>query len=234
MNDLDLDHDRGRLGAYVLGALDDGERREVDTHMVSCEECRRELTELAEIARLLGEVPSEALLDGPPEGGDLLLARTVRRVRAESDRGGRRRLAVMAAGVVAFTAVTLGAGVVVGQGTATQSALPPSATATTAPGTRVISAQDATTGATMTATVIPSQGWVRLHAHVEGVKAGQKCQLVVVSRGGDRLMAGSWLVSSSAEAAGISVDGSALVEAGQIASLDVVTTTGGRVVSVPA
>jgi anti-sigma factor RsiW len=230
----DLDHDRGRLGVYVLGALEDDERRDVDTHVVSCEECRRELAELAEVARLLEEVPPEALLDGPPEGGDLLLARTVRRVRAESDRGGRRRLAVMAAGVVAFTAVTLGAGVVIGQGTATQSALPPAPTAITAPGTREISAHDATTGATMTATIIPAQGWVRLRANVEGVKAGQRCQLVVVARGGERLVAGSWLVSSSAEAVGISVEGSALVEAGQIASLDIVTTPGGLLVSVPA
>lgn len=230
-----LDHDRGRLGAYVLGALDDDERHDVDTHVVSCEECRRELTELTEVAELLAQVPPEVLLDGPPEGGDLLLARMVRRVRAESDRGGRRRLAVMAAGVVALAAVTLGAGVVIGQGTVTRSALPPATTTTVGvAGTRVISAHDATTGASMTATIIPTQGWVRLHARVEGVKAGQSCQLVVVSRGGERLVAGSWLVSSSAESAGVSVDGSAVVEAGQIASLDVVTTPGRLLVSVPA
>ena len=36
-----------------------------------CAACRAELHALSELEAALGEVPPEAFLDGPPEGGDL-------------------------------------------------------------------------------------------------------------------------------------------------------------------
>jgi anti-sigma-K factor RskA len=41
-------------GAYVLGALDDGEEAEFDTHLRSCSSCRVEVRELRETTALLG------------------------------------------------------------------------------------------------------------------------------------------------------------------------------------
>ena len=68
-------HEPQLLGAYVLGALEEQEVRTVEEHLASCPECRGELDELRAMEAYLGDVPPEALLDGPPEGGDLLLAR---------------------------------------------------------------------------------------------------------------------------------------------------------------
>ncbi|HEV7898242.1 MAG TPA: hypothetical protein VGP31_10405 [Planosporangium sp.] len=59
----------------------------------------------------------------------------------------------------------------------------------------------------------PAAGWVRVHADVTGIKAGTRCRLMVVARGGAPVVAGSWLVSSKGESEGTSLDGSALVSA---------------------
>src|SRR5437879_4028912 len=74
-------HERTRLGAYSLGALTPAEVNEIDAHLASCLACRRELAELSAVRDMLGEVPPEAFLDGPPLGHDLLLARTLRAAR---------------------------------------------------------------------------------------------------------------------------------------------------------
>lgn len=77
------EHDRDALGAFALGGLDADEARRVGEHLAGCAECRDELAELNELKDLLGEVPPEAFLDGPPDD-DMLLQRTLRQVRAES------------------------------------------------------------------------------------------------------------------------------------------------------
>ena len=239
-------HDQTLLGAYVLGGLGETDRHAVITHVQGCADCRRELAELEAMAAALGEVPPEAFLDGPPVDGDLLLQRTLRAARAETaqgrtagprqvrqasqpDRSTGRRLALVAAGVALLAAAGLG-GAMIGRGTAPA----PQAQSTTAPaGSRTVAATNATTGASMTATVIPAAGWVRVHAKVDGIKAGKKCQLVVTSRSGAKLVAGSWLVSDKGEQNGTALDGSALVAPDDVASVDVITFEGQRLVSAP-
>ena len=76
-------HPRESLGAYALLALDDTERQEVEAHLASCADCRAEYEELRTMTDLLGDLPPEALLDGPPEDGDLVLHRTLNAVREE-------------------------------------------------------------------------------------------------------------------------------------------------------
>ena len=73
-------HHTQELGAFALGALEEPEARVVAEHLVECAECRSQLTELKAMGELLGEIPPEAFLDGPPEGADLVLPRTLRRI----------------------------------------------------------------------------------------------------------------------------------------------------------
>ncbi|MFI5608902.1 anti-sigma factor family protein [Amycolatopsis sp. NPDC051903] len=223
------------LEAYVAGEAGPADQRDVEQHLTTCAECREEVESLREMQEFLGALPPEALLDGPPDDADLLLQRTLRQVRTESAgaRGRGRILAASAAVVVA--AAALGAGVLVGKSGGGESgpavAAPPvSAPATVAPGTRFVTGESAS-GARLTVGVTPAVGWIRLNASVTGVPSGEKCRLVVVGKDGSREIAGNWLVSDKAAADGVNLDGSALVDPGNVASVVVENTDGHQFVS---
>ncbi|MEV7099206.1 zf-HC2 domain-containing protein [Amycolatopsis sp. NPDC051045] len=236
MNSVDESHTQ--LGAYALGALDPGEAADFERrHLQTCAQCRFDLNELVALRESLDEVPPEAFLDGPPEGGDLLLQKTLRRVREEEEhvaparapRRGGRGLALVAAAVLVVAA--LGGGVLVGRQTAEP---PPQALpgpATDVPGTKNVEGRDPTTGVQLTASVIPFQGWVRTNVSVKGVRAGEKCLLQVVTKEGQAVTAGSWQVSEKWESQGFSLDGSALVAPDDVKSVDIVTVDGRKLVS---
>ncbi|MFJ2770620.1 zf-HC2 domain-containing protein [Streptomyces sp. NPDC087300] len=233
------EHDSELLGAYVLGVLDEREVRAVDEHMVTCQRCRDELDGLREMETALGEVPPEAFIEGPPEGGDLLLQRTLRQARDE--RAGqlvRRRVGLAAVAAVAAAAV-LGGGVLIGRSTddgGTAQAHPPVPTATaTAPASppgdvKVAEATSASTGSEMRLRMTPAVDWVRLNASVAGIPAGERCRLVVVSKDGHREIAGSWLVAD--EEKGANLDGSAAVPADDVAKVVIENDKGKEYVSV--
>jgi hypothetical protein len=94
-------------------------------------------------------------------------------------------------------------------------------------------ATDAKTGATMAITMVPKMGWVSLHADVSGIKAGLNCELRVVPKSGEPVLAGSWRVSELGEAEGTPLDGTALVDPSAVKSVEVVTTDGDTMVTVP-
>jgi anti-sigma factor RsiW len=235
-----VEHDQAQLGAYVLGVLEAGERDEFEAHLASCPACRQEVDELSELRDELGEVPPEAFLEGPPEGGDLLLQRTLREVRAQEVEEPQRRPRLFAvAGAAAVIVVTLGAGILLGRQSAPDvpaQALPP-ASSTAAPpstpvaGTRNIEGTDAKSGARLVASVTPASGWVKVHLAVQGIKQGEKCRLFVVAKNGDRFESGSWIVSAKGEHDGTGIDGTALVAPDDVASVEVVTLDGRKLVS---
>ncbi|WP_410672380.1 anti-sigma factor [Amycolatopsis sp. cmx-4-68] len=236
MNSVDESHTQ--LGAYALGALDPGEAADFERrHLQTCAQCRFDLNELVALRESLDEVPPEAFLDGPPEGGDLLLQKTLRRVRDEeqaapvrSGRSSRRGLALVAAAVLVVAA--LGGGILVGRQTGGGSeplAIP--APPTEVPGTKSVEGRDPTTGVQLAASVSPFQGWVRVNVAVKGVHAGEKCLLQVTTKGGQSVTAGSWQVSEKWESQGFSLDGSALVAPDDVKSVDIVTVDGRKLVS---
>lgn len=221
------------VGAHVLGVLDPEESAAVERHLADCPACRQEVAELRELETVLGEVPPELLVDGPPVGGDLLLQRTLRQARTERGSALRRRRARIGAVAAVAAAAALVLGITVGRGTVTTPpvAAGPTATsiATATPppaGTRNGSVTDPATGARMTLTVTPAMGWVRVNAAVTGVPAGQRCHLVVNARGGATADAGSWLVSTVGAKSGTTLDGSAIVAPEDVVSVSVVNESG--------
>lgn len=163
-------HATDQLGAYALGVLDDDEWAAVHAHVEGCETCRREVGELRATEELLGEVPPEAFLDGPPQGGDLLLQRTLQQVREEGAARERRRRVLwsLVAALVAIAA--LGGGAWAGRSSApsaSAAAAPPPSPVSTPPAVSGASTNEAT-GASMNVTVRPAAGWVRLSATVGG------------------------------------------------------------------
>src|SRR3954447_12051519 len=107
-------HDPGELGALALGLLDPAHTRAVEEYLAACPACRRDLEDLTAVTHLLGEVPPEALLEGPPDG-DLVLRRTLRQMRVEAAAERRRRFVPRVAAAVAAVAVLAGGGVAAGR-----------------------------------------------------------------------------------------------------------------------
>jgi anti-sigma factor RsiW len=212
-------HDPEELGAHALGLLDAAQSRAVEEHLAGCPACRREWEELRGMVDLLDDVPPEAFLDGPPDA-DLVLQRAVRQVRAEATGQRRRRRFQLAGAAAAAVAVVLTGGVLIGRETAP----PPAVVA--APNAVQLSG-DGAPGVSMTATLTPAAGWVRLTTSVKGIPAGERCYIVVVARDGTRQIAGSWLVSQSGWRDGITLDGSALVPLDQVAEV-VIENEAGR------
>jgi anti-sigma factor RsiW len=232
------EHETEQLGAYVLGVLDQREQDAVRKHLDGCEDCRQEVGDLQEMEAALGEIPPEMLIDGPPVDGDLLLQRSLREVRSERSRRDRARHTIWAAAAAVAAIAVFGGGTLIGRATApsapvAQGPVGPTPGATSSAVVRNASATNAGTGASMTVAVQNAAGWVRVHAAVTGVDAGEQCRLVVVSRTGQRREAGSWVVSEAAESAGTTVDGAALVAPDDVSSVLLETFAGQPLVNVP-
>jgi anti-sigma factor RsiW len=224
------EHDPVDLGALALGLLDPDRARAVEAHLATCAACRRELEDLTAVTHLLGEVPPEALLEGPPDG-DLVLRRTLRQMRAEATAERRRRFVPRAAAGIAAVAVLLGGGVALGRASAPEPVV--IAQATPRPGGVTLHG-DGATGVTMAAVVTPATGWVRISATVRGIPAGQRCRIVVVAKDGHEEVAGTWLSSARGETEGTQLDGAAIVAPDQVSGVAVENDDGLKFVELRA
>lgn len=220
------------LVEYLVGEISPAQGEVVETHLAGCAECREEVDSVREMRTMLDEIPPEMALDGPPEGGDLMLRRALRQVQAESTRSRRADKATIAVAAAVAVAAVLGAGFFVGQATggddrpvAEQQADPQAPPLT--PGSTVVSATDPDTGARLSASVVPKEGWVQVNAAVTGIAAGERCRLYVVGRDGSREIAVSWVVSDK----GGTLSGTALIEPAEVTSLEVENVDGDRFVA---
>jgi Predicted transmembrane transcriptional regulator (anti-sigma factor) len=106
------------LGAYVLGGLDDSDRRTVEAHLACCPDCRGELAEAQQLPDLLRCLPPEALHNPRPakaDGGqEPALDELLRRLRIDRT-AARRRGRVLVAALAAVTVLAAAAfGIAVG------------------------------------------------------------------------------------------------------------------------
>jgi len=166
------------LGAYVLGALEPAERREVEDHVRGCPTCAAELAEFMPLPGLLERVRPEDLVPVPVAPSPDLFARTAA-AAAEVERPRRlrqRTWALVAAVVLAVLGV--GAGVTVWA---------------TGPGEQTASATEGPVRVTVTAS--EANDGTALEVSVAGLRPRETCQIVAVDRAGDRHDAGSWPVS---------------------------------------
>ncbi|SDG44225.1 hypothetical protein SAMN05216553_10889 [Lentzea fradiae] len=154
---------------------------------------------------LMEELPPEAELDGPPPNADHLLRRTLGTVREERHQAVRRRGRVTAVTSVFVAAGVLAGGFWMGQEPEQDD------DAALLRGTSAA-------GAHMAVRVTDTEGGLRLVATVDGVRDGEACWLVVHTRDGRTFTAGSW----RAHAGEVTLAGSAMVRAGDVAGVSVV------------
>jgi len=168
----------------------------------------------------LFDLPPEAALDGRPDGCDLLLQRTLGRVRHEKARESRRRQSFAVVVSTSLLAAALAGGVVIGRHLTEDSG--------------ELMVGGIANGASLSAVITPAEGWSRLRVNVKGVPSGEQCRLVVTDVHGARFVAGSWIAGTGEPGRGVTVDGAALVDKDDLKSVSVETVDGRVLVSAPA
>jgi hypothetical protein len=216
------------LGAYALGALDAGERAEIEGHLAGCADCREELASLAALTPLLGRVPREQWLAtgnavAPAPARASLLERTLAEL-ARRRRSGRLRLRLaMATGAAAVVALGAAVGVLVATRPAPASPAP------------VVSARlsgaDPSTGVSASAELYAEPWGTSIHFEISGVTPGDSCELVVLGKDGSQQVAGTWRVGYTG---GVQLDGATGIDPSQLAALQVVTASGTELVDLHA
>jgi hypothetical protein len=198
------------LGAYVLGALEPGDRADLERHLRDCPACAAELAEFSTLPPLLDRVRPQDLrpVDAAPSPDmfDRLSA-----AAAPSPGARFRRWALVAAAVVAVIGAGVGATVwATGQGDDTVTASEEAVRAT-------VTASGDDDGSTLLVTVA-------------GMPPGAMCHLVAVDNDGDRHPAGSWPVSAQG---GGTWRGWADVQRADLAAVVLVDDGGRQLVRVP-
>ncbi|WP_436527200.1 hypothetical protein [Actinoplanes sp. HUAS TT8] len=98
------------VASYALGVLDDRDAGRFEDHLIDCPQCAYELESFVQVADVLADVDAEALLAAEKSEKDaLLLTKMMHEVRSDRSRANSRRLYSLAAAVVIFAMLSIGA-----------------------------------------------------------------------------------------------------------------------------
>jgi hypothetical protein len=175
------------VAAYSFGLLEEADRLDFEAHLGGCETCAAELAELADLADLFAGVePVEILQDAP---GDAVISDLVRRRASEQRKHGRRQAWLgVAAGVV-----LLAGGVTAGVAAAPTTVIHgPVALAG-----QVHGATNQQTGVSAKVGLEAKAWGTQVTLDLAGVHGPLDCQLVAVSRTGERRVIAGWFVPAS-------------------------------------
>jgi anti-sigma factor RsiW len=194
-------HLRDSLGLYLLGSLGPRERAEVERHLATCPDCRRESDQLGEVVAALAllseeegrEVAEEFGVrpaDLPSGATGLEAATPPHPVLPVSPRRGPRRtralLSIAALMLVVFVSVGIFVTVYTTGDASTRVTLTVAATAA-----------DTSTGATVSVVASGHDGRVTIRATVTGLHAGTAYQLYAVTSDGATHVVTSWTGSDA-------------------------------------
>lgn len=181
---------RDMLGALSLGHLSESEEVAVRSHLDGCQECRRELAEIAPVAQALDSVDPEWLSDVPTPAHDLgeriVLAVAHERRERERERRGRR---VMLAAAAVLAVLTIGGlGAIIGNLTATPTPLAdPTVPIEPVAVTSRLASVDASAG------VVAHTWGVEIKLEAVGLRSGASYKAVVKSTDGGHHSAGAFV-----------------------------------------
>jgi hypothetical protein len=207
------------IAAYVLDALEPDETEELRLHLADCAECSPEYEELRGLPTLLHHLTPSDVDDivVPVELPDGMCENLLASAAARRKKRSRRHMLTMAATVAAVIA-----GFVTGMAVPKDHA--PAAVST------VVAATDPRTWVHANITLTAQSWGTQIRLRLSGVAWNQACMLVVSSADGRRDVAASWVATYQGS---FDVTGTTAIAVRQIRHLDVVTTSGQQLVSVP-
>jgi hypothetical protein len=229
------------VGAYSMGLLEERDRREFEDHLAGCPACAAEVAELSPMAALLrgveltGVEPAGAAGGEPdagrePGGGEVteLLRRRARQQR-------RRRRWQVALGAAAGI-VLIGGGIGVGIAAAPQDS-PPPAPPLALTG-QLHSATDPGTGVAGTVGLVAKAWGTQVTLDLSKVHGPAECELVAVSRNGERRVVMGWLVAAPGDGvpghpAHLVIKGGTSIPRNDLSRVDVDVVNGRTLVSIP-
>ena len=218
------------VGAYSMGLLEEQDKRAFEEHLAGCPACAAELAELSPMAGLLrGVEPVIAAGDEPGEGkvADLI----GRRARHQRHRSRWQVALGAAAGIV-----LVGGGIGLGIAAAPQHAGPPApALAMTG---QLHSATDPGTGAAGTVGLVAKAWGTQVTLDLSKVHGPAECELVAVSRNGERRVVMGWLVPAPGDGVPghpthLVIRGGTSIPRDELARVDVDVVDGQTLVSIP-
>jgi len=218
------------VGAYSMGLLEERDRREFEDHLAGCPACAAELAELSPMKGLLrGVEPTGTADSGAGESG---LTDLVRRRVAQERRRRRWQVAVGTAAAAVLIGGGIGAGIALAP---PPGGTPPPTLALTG---QVHSATDPGTGVAGAVGLV-AKGWgTQVTLDLSNVHGPVECQLVAVSKTGERRVVMGWLVAApgdgvSGHPAHLVIQGGTSIPRSDLARVDVDVVNGRTLVSIP-
>ncbi|GID26003.1 anti-sigma factor family protein [Paractinoplanes brasiliensis] len=104
------------VASYALGVLDEHDAARFEDHLIECQRCAYELESFVEVADLLADVDANSVIVAEEARRDgFMLQKVIGEVSHERHRANSRRLYSLAAAVVVFAMLSIGAFFVGGQ-----------------------------------------------------------------------------------------------------------------------
>jgi len=217
------------VGAYSMGLLEDQDRLAFEDHLAGCPSCAAELAELFPMAALLRGVEPVGPADEPAEA---TVTDLIRRRATRQRRRSRWQVAVGAAAGIAL----IGGGIAVGRAAAPPHngpAAPPLAV----PG-QLHSATDPGTGVAGTVGLAAKAWGTQVTLNLSKVRGPLECELVAVSRTGERRVVMGWLVPAPGDGvpghpAHLVIAGGTSIPRNDLARVDVDVVNGRTLLTIP-
>jgi Putative zinc-finger len=223
------------VGAYSMGLLEEQDRQAFEEHLAGCPSCATELAELSPMAALLrGVEPVEPAGDEPAAAEVTKATVTELIQRRVGQRRHRRRWQVAVAAAAGI--VLIGGGIAVGTAVAPQQKGP------TAPPVAVAgqqhSATDPVTGVAGTVGLVSKAGGTQVTLDLSKVRGPVECELVAVSKTGERRVVMGWLVPAPGDGvpghpAHLVLAGGTSIPVNDLARVDVDVVQGRTLLSIP-
>ena len=218
------------IGAYALGLLEAADRQAFEEHLAGCPACAAELAELSGMKSLLTGIDPVEAPGGELPGADVTAL--VRRRALAQRRLTRRRALLAAAASVALLAGGVGAGLAVASGPGP--AVPPAVTLTG----EIRGAVSPQTGVHGKVGLVSKAWGTMVTLELWKVRGPLECQLIAVSRNGERRVMVNWLVPPAGygvpgHPARLFLQGGTALKLGDLASVQVVVVGGRTLVSIP-